>query len=435
MDLIKRSTNEEEIDLRQVILRFWRGRWIIVGATLVLALIALVACLWILPRKYQATAYIAINQPILSFTLGNVNQDPSSLSTTVQMPDINSVAELAQAPGIMNQILSDPSVIKSFGDKPLTLKDINDMSKVEIIGKNIIRLQVTDQENKRAALLANTWAVRLISIINDTYSIGSIAETLDNLEPQVKGSFDQAQAALEAELATSTVDALQAQYDNKKSDYQCVLTRVNVDQRVLEDLQGMKQRLETLPPESRLSLGDALSLVTLQQRALSSQKCEGEIPNTENPPDLQFQIGSDILSNQTLSSALNDISSLQTSLQASLSDLESQRQTFERQISQLDSQLENANATISRLTMTRDLQESLFKNLERQQGQVKALGTGGQIASLSLAAVTPEEKTFPQTGLVTAIAAVAGFFLSIAWVFFQGWWKDKGISLQEPSQK
>ncbi|MDO9130900.1 MAG: Wzz/FepE/Etk N-terminal domain-containing protein, partial [Anaerolineales bacterium] len=76
-------TYDDEIDLRPIVLKLWKARWVILIATLAAALAAFVVSFWILPRKYQATAYVFIGQPAIEFSR---SQTDSGLTISPTLP-------------------------------------------------------------------------------------------------------------------------------------------------------------------------------------------------------------------------------------------------------------------------------------------------------------------------------------------------------------
>ena len=98
---------EDEIDLRAVVHTLWDGRKIILIITLVAAIAAFVVSFWILPRTYQATAYVFIGQPAVEFSK---SQTDSGFKISSTLPDLKAVVKLSTAPKLLESVLKTPAV-------------------------------------------------------------------------------------------------------------------------------------------------------------------------------------------------------------------------------------------------------------------------------------------------------------------------------------
>jgi uncharacterized protein involved in exopolysaccharide biosynthesis len=94
---------DDEIGLRELVLTLWRGRWLILAVTLIAALAAFVVSAWVLPRKYQAAAYVTVRTPIMGFT------NDHGLVTTPVLPDLTALKELATTPELLARVAVDPA--------------------------------------------------------------------------------------------------------------------------------------------------------------------------------------------------------------------------------------------------------------------------------------------------------------------------------------
>ncbi len=419
MDSQSQFVYEDQIDMREVIRALWRKRRIILVITLATALVALVISIF-LPKTYQATAYVAIRTPIMEFT---TNQ---GLVTTPVLPDLAALMDLVKTPGLLATVVADPDIIAANNVQPLSVTELNDMVDSSVLGKDQLRLQVTDTDPKRASLLANAWATIAADKINSTYGVAAVAQSLKEQVTQARQIYDQDQTILEQELSKNQVDVFNAQLQNEKNDLNCVLEENSATNHVLTDLQVLQQRLEPLPGDTQLSLGDALALTTLQQRALSSEVCTG---NTQN---LQVQISSDTLSSLTVNSGLEIIGHVQTVLKTQQTALTSQENMLEGHIPQLSSKLETAQNQVTQLTAVRDQARSLYETLSNQQQQLAAIQTkANQIATLNVQAVPPEKESSPKVGMNTALAGISGLMLSVFGVLVVEWWQNTDIEKQK----
>ena len=406
------DNDEYEIDLRVIFETLWKARWVIIYSTLAAAVLAFVVSFWILPRKYEAVAYLFIGQPSVEFSKA-VTDSGFKISST--LPDLKAVVELSTAPKVLESVLKDPLVAAAIGDEEISVSDMSEMLTAVDVGKDQLSLQVTDTDPERAALLANTWAEKLTAVVNATYGLGVVAQTLD---PQVLHSqqdYEQAQTVLEDALAKSQIDALNAQLASKNSELGSVLGGIIRTRYVLDDLQFFEQGLSGLSGESPLSLGDGLALTTLRQRAL-----------TVASESFTVQIDSASFSGFTVSKALEAAAQMRAGLQTQLTRLQSVQSRLEQEIPQLHTNLENAQARLTQFAMMRDQAQALYTDLLKTQQQVATVLTqSSKVASLSVEAVPPDKKSSPKVVINTAVAGMLGLMLSALGVLAMNWMKNE----------
>jgi capsular polysaccharide biosynthesis protein len=401
---------EDEIDLRAIVLTIWKARKAILIVTFAAAVIAFALSFWVLPRKYQATAYIFVGQPVVEFIQ---SQTESGLQVSTTLPDIKAVVKLLTAPALLESVLKDPAVAAAFGNEEISVTDFTGMVNASDVGKDQLSLQVTDTDPQRAAQLANTWAEKAINVVNDTYGLGALARTFDAQVMQAQKDYEQAQTALEEAYSTSQVPALSAQLDNSSADLANVLGNISNASRVLDDLQFFEQSLTGLPDEAPLSLGDGLALTTLRQRSL-----------TVGNASYTIQIDSASFAGFTVSKALEATSQMRTGLQDQLTRLQSDQSRLEQEIPQLNRDLSNANAQLTQFSTKRNQFLVLYTSMTQQQKQVATLlGVNMSVANLSVEAVPPDKKFSPKVVMNTALAGMLGLVLSVFWVLAAEWWK------------
>ncbi len=397
-------TYDDEIDLRPIVLKLWKARWVIVIVTLAAALAAFVVSFWILPRKYQATAYVFVGSPVVDFA-----QD-IGITISPTLPDLNAVVKLSTAPGLLESITSDPAVVATIGKEKVTFADI---ATAAAVGKDQLSLQVTDTDPQRAALLANTWAEKVTAVVNATYGLGAVAQTLDSQVLQSQKDYEQAQAALEEAVSQSRVVALSAQLVSKKADLDSVLGSIIRTGHVLDDLQFFEQGMNGVSGETPLSLGDGLALITLRQRSL--------IVASES---FTIQIDSASFAGFTVSKALEAATQMRAGLQAQLTRLQSDQSRLEQEIPQLQRDLENANTQLTQFTLKRDQSQGLYTDLLQFQQQVTTvLAQSAEVANVSVEAVPPEKAVSRKTLMNTAVAGMLGLVLAVFWALAVEWWR------------
>ncbi|GEM_PF-1496197 len=433
------SDYDDAIDLRAILLTLWKARRMILFVTLTAAVSAFAVSFWILPRQYQATAYVFIGNPI-----GDITQ-ASGLTISPTLPDPNVVVELAAAPGLLESVTKDPAIVAAIGEETITLAD---MVTAVYVGTDQLSLQVTDTSPQRAALLANTWAEKVTAAVNATYKLGTLAQALDSLFLQSQQNYTQAQSALEEALSQSRVDVLSAQLRRKQTDLKCALDSNSLTARVLDDLQLFEQGLSGASGEAPLLLGDGLALTTLRQRSLTSQPCqlEGQAEfqfesqsslesqsqsssvSVPSAPDFTVQIDSASFAGFSVSKALEAATQMRAGLEAQLTRLQSDQSRLEQEIPLLQRDLEHARAQLDQFTTERDQSQKLYTNLfqtQTQQQLTTALPQGAQVANVSVGAVPPEKAVSRKTLMNTALAGMLGLMLSIFGALAMNWWRNE----------
>jgi len=415
MNTYSPPAHDGEIDLRAYALTLWKRRWVILIVTLVAALGAFVVSYWLLPRQYQASAYVFIGQPAIEWSKSTADTG-YTISPTV--PDLNAVVKLSTSPGIMEEILTDPQVVAAFGNEEISLA--GKVSAVAV-GKDQLGLQVTDSDPGRVALLANIWAEKVAIAVNETYGLGAVAQALDSQVSQSHHNYDVAQAALEEALSNSPVDALAAQRDTTKANLEVVLGTIIRTEGVLDDLQFFEQGLSGLPGETPLSLGDGVALTTLRQRSL-----------TVDSGSFTLQIDSASFSGFTVSNGLEAARQMRVGLQAQLTRLQGEQSRLEQEIPRLQGELSKATAQMYSYTLERDQSKTLYADMYQLQQRVSTvLEQNSKVASVSVEAVPAVGKSSPNVLQNTALAGMLGLILSVIWALGTEWWLNSGEMKKE----
>ena len=398
---------DDEIDLRAIFRTVWKARTAIFIVTLAAAVAAFVVSFWLLPRKYQATAYVFIGSPVVE-----ILQD-TGITTSPNLPDIKAVVQLAAAPGLLQSVIRDPAVAEARGNEKIPIAD---MATASDVGKDQLRLQVTDTDPQRAALLANTWAKKVTDTVNATYGVSDLAQNLDSQVLMSQQEYEKAQAALEDALSKNQVVALSSQLDSKKRGLDQAWADNSRTTSVLQDLQFFEQSLSGVSGETPLSLGDVLALTTLRQRSLT----------VASDTSFTLLIDSASYAGFTVSKALAATAQMRAGLQTQLTRLQSDQLRLEQEIPQLQRDSSNANAQLDQFTTKRDQTQGLYTSLLQQQRRVAIVLTqSAKVATVSVEAVPPYAATSPKVLVNLAVAGMLGLMLSILGALALEWWKKE----------
>ena len=266
-------TYDDEIDLRAIVLPLWRARNLVLIVTLAAAIAAFVISFWILPRKYQASAYVFIGKPALNTSY----ETASGLTVSPIVPDLEEVVIMSTAPGLLESVHSDPVVAAAIGNEEIALVD---MATADTVGEYQLSLQITDTDPQRAALLANTWAEKVTAKVNASYGLGAFAQSLDSQVLQSQQNYFQDQAVLEEALSQIPVDALNLQSSFKQGD-----------------LENSKAQLVEFTMKRDQSQGTYFELVQLQQQVttllanypkIASVSREASPPANQSSPNVKW---------------------------------------------------------------------------------------------------------------------------------------------------
>ncbi|HFC09894.1 MAG TPA: hypothetical protein ENJ54_08620 [Chloroflexi bacterium] len=404
---------EDEIDLRELVLTLWRGKWIIVAVTLAAAVAALVVSL-ALPEQYQAEADLVLTQPELE------NQVSEGLSLHIIVPDVKTVTVMAQAPKLFQRLSEDPAVQAAWAqeEKSLTWQRLAGSAEVKEQGKDGLQLLFKDTDPARAALVANHWAKLVADDINARYGW----EALDaQLAPQIRSAWENYQKTQDNYLQVldgSKATALSVQLENVKSTLDCVLSLSRSLERLRASVASFEKYLNGLETTAAFSPSDALTLVMLQQQVWALQVCASSTIN------VQVQWPADALSSLTVGEAKGLIKELQTAIEEREQGLTEQQKSLEAETVNLKKTLEEEQARVREAAQQRDTAWETYRSLTALRSQTQALASSeNQVALLSAQAVPPEEPVSPRTKMNVALAAVLGVILGMMGVWVKAWWQ------------
>jgi len=58
----------DDLDLREILLKLWRNRYLLIAVTLLPALVTFVLSAWVLPKKYEVAEYVTVAAPNVQYT-------------------------------------------------------------------------------------------------------------------------------------------------------------------------------------------------------------------------------------------------------------------------------------------------------------------------------------------------------------------------------
>lgn len=279
---------EDEIDLREyiaVLLRHWR---LIVGLTVVAALVAGLVS-FIIPPTYEATAVI---------------------STTA-----TGIPALASSDAVLEDaIASLGSTLPASLASPAALRPL--LTASQQANTTTIKLTVKDGDPARAAAIANAWANAFVTWLSSS-------------------------------TKTDSVPVLQAELDARIS----LLTNVSVSRYALEwaieDAQSLRDRLATRSPNSPAIVEDRVLLISLSLQAVTAPNLPVSLSSqvvTAPTPPVQLQITGS--SETTVGDQLKYLDDLVVSFEARRQILQRRAESLQNDIHDMQERLNNVPAFI-----------------------------------------------------------------------------------------
>ncbi len=393
---------DDEIDLREVARALWRFRWIIVGVTLASALAAWLLSAFVLPKRYEASAYVVLH-PWPTQAWNALPLPPP--------PDASSLASLAQEDGLLFR-LQQEAVRQGRS------KDVLMSWRVKLIDADGLRLTVVAPSPDDAAWLANRWAEITIEKINALYNLEDLQANLARSREQAWQAYQQAHQDYMAVLRDEQATLLQARLNALKAQHACVLQRLNNIDNLRSAVRELRARWEELPPEEQVPIQDGLLLLNLMQQGWLMSLC-----GLETVP-LQLQITAD---GPALSAAegLASLQSLETLLETQGKRLQAHHDDLEAQIAKLSIEWRMEDARQDEARRLRDWAWKHYVEIATREQTLAILRAADRpLADIGMHAVPPEKPISPRPLVNAVLAGFAGWLLSTLGVLLVVHWGE-----------
>lgn len=377
----------EVIDLRELILTLWRRKWLILGATLLVGLLAFIISGYLVPERFQASAIITI----------------TDRNTWVAL-EAKSMPQLAESDELRKLTFEHLGITDLEGERLYELS-----AETEVRSQLI--LQVTAEDPDLAAEAANVWAGVVSERINTMYGVSE--DNLTSLEEEISQAWTRyaaAQDELEDFLSESRLGAYPAQLSAAQAALAENLLEIEHNQLLISDIQTLAAQLESMAPAETLNTGIALSLINLQARATAAQEI---LP-------LQNQVNQTTLS---LDEAAAFLQLFNAALENQNQQLADAVAVLEDEISDTSRSLEIEKDQEAQLKLDRDLALGTCESLEADLEEVKILLTQEEyLIMISARALPPKKAISPDVLEITIFAGVSTALLTILGSFFHAWW-------------
>lgn len=310
----ERLVYDDEIDLRELLLVLWRGRWLILGIVVVAAVLTWFGGHALLTPTYESTATLLIVPPTYQTS---IEPEPLTLET---------YRELALTPALAQQVVDKLGLTNTEGE-PLPVLDLLGRMSVRVAAAEVenngqgaragvLHLDVTWSDPVQARDIANAWAEGFMtaatsmrrSEANEVANVilrqfNATEEALHEAEDQLVAFRESAQLA----LAEQTVQLLRG----RTRDQQSRVLSLEQDLRVKEDrLATLDQQIAALQdsrgqwvglwldapavadgsmPAARRQVIDAAARYQAAQRALDDFEQNAQIAALERLVDQERQ--------------------------------------------------------------------------------------------------------------------------------------------------
>ncbi len=400
---------EDEIDLRayiQIVLRGWR---LIIGLTVLGALVA-GGVSFILPEIYEATALVSVSQARYSLRLEGASQN-------VALP-LKAYPDLAFSDEVLTRVFDQVRV-----DAPASVQTLAEFRRQLTVAAaadpTLLRLTVRDQHPEHAARVANTWAQTLAQQAGQLY--GQDLANLATYEAQLatmKSDLDLAEQALAAFQASNQAAILTAQLDSQQAILTDYLNRAHTLSLLALDAQNLRGRLAKLDPAAPAGSNEDVLALMLSARSLG-----GQISSPETPLQLQVSPGQ-AASDKTVAQQLALVDDLIQTLQVGAQGAQTQVGTLQPQLLATQGQLAEAQRQESELTRARDLVQEQYLALAGKLEEAKIVAQEtANIMQVASQASEPTERTSPKRLTIMAAGGAVGALLSILGVLVWEWWR------------
>jgi len=428
---------DEVIDLREMINTLLKYKWLILAATMAIVLIAFVFSKFLIPPRYQTSAYVSVIEPTISADL------ESRIQVSPTYPDISSLAELAESQSVRDQVRSSVNVTNN----DLLIQKMT----ASVQGDQQLQLQVVANESELAARTANVWAQTMVHRVGEIY--GADENTLALLRSKVqnaKEEWDGAQEALESYLPESKVESKEVQLAVAKSELKIYLQAIEQNRLLMSDARTLLGQLKDENPDDKLQTGFILSIIGLQQRVVGSaggtqvhvqlDEGAGQVSPFENERNeiSTIVVEQDQIVTESPDITLsefpdqgNTVSAGRKTLQSMIDTLIDQNNEFEQKIPQLEEQISQVSFTLEteryeqeQLTFKRNLARNTYIALANQLEESKIVQSHLELSvKISTGAAVPSDPAGPRVRIYVGLSSVLGFILSTSIVYIYDWWK------------
>lgn len=396
----------EDIDLRPY-LKILQKNWLwLVGATVLLPVIAFIGTQFV-PPVYEATALVVVDtqEDLLQFDPRIRSEDDTQL--------LDAYPELAMSDAVM--VLVAERIGRANSMTSTELQKLLNANAGE--DPRLIQLTVQEQNPELAAEIANAWAEELIDWINALYGARS-GETLAFYEEELitaKTDLENAETELIAFQAVNRTEVISNTLQTLYQTQAIYLTQINEINQITEDIANMRTLLGDGSTAVPVSFSDQLTLLSIQTQMFNTEENSFIL---QLSPEIDISFNSRDEQVQLLDRLANIAAEQKVTTELNLAELEPEILLLQQQIQE---------ELIKHQSLMRDhvIAEENYLSLARKVAEERILAedTTSAIRLISKATIadTPVDQNLLSTLLV---AAALGFSLCAAALLFFYWWQQ-----------
>jgi len=297
----------EEVDLTQYFDALIRKWWLIVGLTVVCALVAGVYA-FTRPSFYQARALVATVKEV---TQVSFSQEIKTLSEDEIDPQVSRAQRLRSFVAMASSPAIAEAVLAQLGDQlpaqQRSTRALLGMVRANIPrGTDLIEIVATHPNPSIAEMVANAWAQEYIRQLNEVYSSRDETsyEAVEKQLADAKRTYEEAQKAWETLLEESRLADLQRRINeyegmleslsqSQGQSVQCLLHRLQYASWLLQAAEDMRSQLLAGGEGAARSNSSALMLLKVQAFALAQGQscCTAPVSSAESVPSQNTEGG------------------------------------------------------------------------------------------------------------------------------------------------
>lgn len=406
------NTNfEDSKNLRELLSPLLKNWKIVIAVTILTMVSAYLAIKFFVEPKYEATSQLTILETSPSISL------ETSIQAIPRSPESQHVLEIAISDEVLLNVYQILEEGRTVGED-INFESFRKKVKATQLSSSLVSLTVTDSNPNTASEIVNTWAEQVARRVNNLFGISQTK--LEIIENQTKEAFQNwhtSQKALEAYLSGSRINAMEAQAAEAGRTLGIYLDKTTRNTLIVQDAQTLETRLGGFNSTDLLSPGDALSLVSLQQRVVDPTNIGNMIQYTLPESNIFGQ-------GYTLGQAQTSLDELVNSLEAQNQSLEEMIIDQESQLMRLVTELETEQFARERLLRDRNLARDAYNVLavEVQENRI-AIIQGNDLVKVSSRAIAPGDPSISVL-TITMLAGAVGLMLVVSAVYFLEWWRE-----------
>ncbi len=414
-DLLKTwrfSTDEhfedEEIDLRELLLVLLRGKWTILAIFFIFVLVSGIAVLFVLPPVYEAKATVAL-----------LLQD-LSLAQIVPQLDLTAHREAFLGSSIIQSTIEK----LNLDPQKYTVSNLQRNIKIEVLSKeNLLKLSVQDRDPTLATKIAES----LIKAAGD-YLTECLKRTTEERLRALEDMLSASQKELK-EITTRLETSLGQPQDPQELEGEIPL-RIGMIvemKRTLKNLEIQERNLQTALEEAQRLISKETPYLELERTIIDDPTMMGIVQN-RGLPNLGLRLKTQILNDNYFS-----LKSQITNYELDLARTTAQKKDILHSLKELQGELDALQADlIKKGTEYALLQKSYENSLNTYQAALNnyrnlSLSLSDSVLRANMTIVSPpsvpDVPVAPKKKLIVAVAGVPGLFVGIIAVFLVDLWK------------